>query len=82
MCIPVLLTFDPNICFGKPCIRGARIWVSLIPDFLAGGMTIEEILAEYPDLQREDVLAAIAHGAGMTRERYADIPTEANRMRF
>lgn len=42
------ITVDPNICFGKPCIRGTRIWVSLTLDFLASGMTIEEILAEYP----------------------------------
>ncbi|WP_334110314.1 DUF433 domain-containing protein [Thermodesulfitimonas autotrophica] len=71
------ITIDPNICFGKPCIRGTRIWVSLILDFLAGGMTIEEILAEYPDLQREDIYAAIAYGAEMSRERYVDIATEA-----
>ncbi|MEW6572091.1 MAG: DUF433 domain-containing protein [Bacillota bacterium] len=71
------ITVDPNICFGKPCIRGTRIWVSLILDFLASGMTIEEILAEYPDLQREDIYAAIAYGAEMSRERYVDIATEA-----
>lgn len=50
----------PNVCFGKPCIRGTRIWVSLILDFLANGMTIEEVLAEYPQLIREDIQAAIA----------------------
>jgi uncharacterized protein (DUF433 family) len=71
------ITVDPNICFGKPCICGTRIWVSLILDFLASGMTIEEILAEYPDLQREDIYAAIAYGAEMSRERYVDIATEA-----
>jgi len=71
------ITVDPDICFGKPCIRGTRIWVSLILDFLASGMTIEEILAEYPDLQREDIYAAIAYGAEMSRERYVDIATEA-----
>ncbi|NPV29514.1 MAG: DUF433 domain-containing protein [Firmicutes bacterium] len=71
------ITVDPNICFGKPCIRGTRIWVSLILDFLASGMTIEEILEEYPDLQREDIYAAIAYGAEMSRERYVDIATEA-----
>lgn len=42
------VSVDPNVCFGKPCIRGTRIWVSLILDFLANGMTIAEILAEYP----------------------------------
>ena len=54
---------DPHICFGKPCIRGTRIWVSLLLDFLASGATIEEILENYPQLKREDVLAAIAYGA-------------------
>jgi uncharacterized protein (DUF433 family) len=66
------ITVDPNVCFGKPCIRGHRIWVSLILDFLAGGMTVEEILVEYPDLAREDIQACLAYGAEMARERYVD----------
>jgi uncharacterized protein (DUF433 family) len=70
------VTIDPNICFGKPCIRGTRIWVSLILDFLANGMTINEILEEYPQLVIEDVFAAIAYGAEMSRERYVDLPLE------
>jgi uncharacterized protein (DUF433 family) len=71
------ISIDPNICFGKPCIRGTRIWVSLILDFLASGMTFEEILGEYPQLAIEDIRAAIAYGAEMARERYVDIPIEA-----
>lgn len=55
------ISIDPNVCFGKPCIRGTRIWVSLILDFLASGWTIEQILDEYPQLEREDILAAIAY---------------------
>lgn len=39
-----LISIDPNVCFGKPCVRGHRLWVSLILDFLVSGMTIEEIL--------------------------------------
>jgi uncharacterized protein (DUF433 family) len=70
------ISIDPGVCFGKPCIRGTRIWVSLILDFLANGMSIEEILAEYPQLTKEDVRAAIAYGAEMARERYVEIPTE------
>ncbi len=70
------ISVDPNVCFGKPCIRGTRIWVSLILDFLASGTTIEEILAEYPQLTEEDVRAAIAYGAEMSRERYVDFLTE------
>ncbi len=70
------ISIDPGVCFGKPCIRGTRIRVSLILDFLANGMSIEEILAEYPQLTKEDVRAAIAYGAEMSRERYVEIPTE------
>lgn len=68
------ISIDPNICFGKPCIRGHRIWVSLILDLLAGGATIEELLEEYPGIEREDILACIAYGAEMTRDCYAEIP--------
>ncbi len=68
------ITINPNVCFGKPCIRGHRIWVSLILDFLASGETVEEILESYPQLTREDILACIAYGAEMSRERYVEIP--------
>ncbi len=71
------ISIDPNVCFGKPCIRVTRIWVSLILDFLASGTSIEELLEEYPQLTRADILAAIAYGAEMTRERYVEIPIEA-----
>ncbi len=71
------ITIDPNICFGKPCIRGTRIWVSLILDFLASGMSLEEVLEEYPHLTSEDIRAAIAYGAEMSRERYVDLPVPA-----
>ena len=71
------ISIDPNVCFGKPCIRGTRIWVSLILDFLASGMTIGEVLEEYPQLTAEDIRAAIAYGAEMSRERYVDVLTEA-----
>ena len=68
------ISINPSICFGKPCIRGHRIWVSLILDLLAAGTTVEEILDQYPQLTREDVLACIAYGSEMSRERYVDIP--------
>jgi uncharacterized protein (DUF433 family) len=67
------ISVDPNICFGKPCIRGTRIWVSLLLDFMAAGMNTEEILEEYPQLTEQDVRAAIAYGAEMSRERYVEI---------
>lgn len=70
------ISINPNVCFGKPCIRGTRIWVSLILDYLASGMTIEEIIEEYPHLTHEDILAAIAYGAEVARERIISVPTE------
>jgi uncharacterized protein (DUF433 family) len=60
---------DPAICHGKPCIRGHRIWVSLIVDLLADGMTVEQILQQYPRLEPDDIRACIAYAAEMTRER-------------
>jgi uncharacterized protein (DUF433 family) len=68
------IIIDPQTCGGKPCIKGTRIWVSLILDFLAGGMTEQELLAEYPQLIHHDVMAAIAYGAEMSRERILPIP--------
>lgn len=52
------------ICFGKPCIKGHRIWVSLVLDFLASGWSFQEILDNYPGLEEPDVRACIAYGAG------------------
>ncbi|HEY6970934.1 MAG TPA: DUF433 domain-containing protein [Candidatus Angelobacter sp.] len=71
------ISIDPNICFGKPCIRGHRIWVSLILDFLANGASVEEILRDYPQLQEADIMACIAYGAEMSRQRFVDIPVQA-----
>jgi uncharacterized protein (DUF433 family) len=70
------IVIDPKICGGKPCIKGTRIWVSLVLDFLADGMTEAELLGEYPQLTHEDVLAAIAYGAEAARERIVPVSTE------
>ena len=67
------ISVDPNICFGKPCIRGHRIWVSLMLDMLAEGVSVEEILDNYPGITEEDVRACIAYGSEMSRERYVEI---------
>jgi uncharacterized protein (DUF433 family) len=53
------ITYNPDICHGKPCIRGLRYPVELILELLSSGMTIDEILADYDDLEREDILAAL-----------------------
>ena len=54
------ISVDPNVCSGKPCVRGTRIWVSLLLDFLDSGTTMDQILEEYPQLTREDILALCA----------------------
>jgi uncharacterized protein (DUF433 family) len=71
------ISIDPNVCFGKPCIRGTRIWVSLIVDNLAEGVSEPELLAAYPQLQLGDIRAALAYAAEMTRERIVPIPVGA-----
>ncbi|MBI5440562.1 MAG: DUF433 domain-containing protein [Deltaproteobacteria bacterium] len=71
------ISIDPNVCFGKPCIRGHRIWVSLVLDWLASGMSKEEILENHPGIEEEDILACIAYGAEMSRERYVEVPLES-----
>jgi uncharacterized protein (DUF433 family) len=68
------IRISPDVCFGKPCIAGHRIWVSLVLDLLAGGATTREVLKQYPGITEEDVLACIAYGAEMSRERYVEIP--------
>ncbi|MBN2294057.1 MAG: DUF433 domain-containing protein [Pirellulales bacterium] len=67
------ISVNPNVCFGKPCIRGTRIWVSLIVDNLAEGISEADLLAAYPQLQPEDIRAALAYAAEMTRERIIPI---------
>ncbi len=57
------ISIDPNICFGKPCIRGTRIWVALIIKNLAAGVPEAEILEAYPSLTLDDIQAALAYAA-------------------
>lgn len=71
------ISIDPQICFGKPCIRGTRIWVSLVVDNLAEDVAESELLAAYPQLTPKDIRAALAYAAEMTRERIIPIPMEA-----
>jgi uncharacterized protein (DUF433 family) len=61
------ITADPNICHGKPCVRGLRYPVELLLELLSSGMTAEQILADYPDLEADDLRAACAYGARLTR---------------
>ena len=57
------ITMNPAICHGKPCIRGLRYPVENVLEWLSSGMTIEDILADYEDLEREDILAVLAFAA-------------------
>ncbi|NEN89366.1 MAG: DUF433 domain-containing protein [Okeania sp. SIO3H1] len=59
------IDFHPKVCHGKPCIKGTRIMISVILDNLAEGLTIEEIVEEYPPLTLENVRAAIAYAAAL-----------------
>lgn len=68
------ISIDPNICFGKPCIKGHRLWVSLVLDLLSSGTSVKGIIADHPGLVEADVMACIAYGAEMSRERYVDLP--------
>ncbi|MBX2929367.1 MAG: DUF433 domain-containing protein [Saprospiraceae bacterium] len=71
------ISVNPQVCFGKPCIKGTRIWVSLVLDFLAAGTSVEDILSNYPQLHRNDVLACIAYGAAMSHEHFVAIDIAA-----
>jgi uncharacterized protein (DUF433 family) len=71
------IAIDPQVCFGKPCIKGTRIWVSLILDFLASGESEAQILAAYPQLQPDDIRAALAYAAEVARERIVPVPSTA-----
>lgn len=61
------ITLDPDICHGKPCIRGLRYPVEHVLEMLAGGMSIEQILVDYADLEREDILAALSYAARLAQ---------------
>lgn len=61
------ITVDPNICHGQPCIRGLRYPVEFLLELLSSKMTAEQILADYPDLEADDLRAACAYGARLSR---------------
>ena len=61
------ISTNPSICHGKPCVRGLRYPVDMILDLLSAGMTSEEILADYDDLEPEDILAVLAYAARLSQ---------------
>lgn len=64
---------NPEICFGKPTIRGTRIWVGLVLGFLADGLTVPQILEDYPDLTEDDVRACLVYASRITSGRFTDV---------
>ena len=67
------ISINPKICHGQPCVKGTRIMVWLIVQYLANGDSVEDILTAYPSLTREDVQACLGYAAEMTRERVLPI---------
>lgn len=63
------ITIDPAVCHGKPCVRGLRYPVESLLELLSSGMTTDEILADYEDLEREDLLAVLAYAARLAHTR-------------
>ena len=69
------ITIDPEVMGGKPCIRGMRVTVGTIVGLIACGKTIEGILAEYPYLERNDIMEALSYAAWRSEERELDMVT-------
>ncbi len=67
------ITAEPELCHGKACIKGTRVMVSVVLDNLAAGLSTAEVLEEYPDLDADDVRAAMAYAAELARERLVAI---------
>ena len=61
------ITIDPAICHGQPCVRGLRYPVEMLLELLSGGMTSEQVLADYPDLEADDLRAVFAYAARLSR---------------
>jgi len=72
------ITIDPGICHGKPCIRGLRYPVENVLELLAGGMTIDDILVDYDDLERDDILAALAYAVRLAHLKSVKVTKDAD----
>jgi uncharacterized protein (DUF433 family) len=71
--LPDRIEIDPQVCFGKPRVKGTRIWVGLVLGLMADGMTEEEILQDYPQLTLEDIRACLDYGARVASGRFIDV---------
>lgn len=63
------ITIDPAVCHGKPCVRGLRYPVEMLLELLSSGMSFEEVLSDYPDLERDDLLAVLGFAARLARTK-------------
>ena len=67
------ITSDPDICHGKPCIRGLRYPVQTVLEWLASGMTVADILSDYPDLEAQDIYAALGYAARLAQTNRVEL---------
>jgi uncharacterized protein (DUF433 family) len=67
------IVVDPQVCFGKPTIKGHRIWVSLVLGYLAEGWSVADVVAEFEGIDADDVLACVAYGARLADVRFIDL---------
>ena len=72
--MPERITLNPDICNGRPVVRGTRITVQTVLEFLAAGDSVDDVLAEYPDLTREDVQACLNYASRLMANRYSVVP--------
>ncbi len=70
------VSVDPAVCHGKACIRGTRIMISVILDNIAAGIDVDELMASYPSLKREDINAALGYAPELAREGTINLPIE------
>ncbi len=71
------ITLDPEKCFGKPCVRGLRMPIASILSYLSSGMTVDDVLKAWPELEREDIFQALAYAAWAMQERLVLIEKSA-----
>lgn len=68
------ISLDPEVCFGKACIKGTRIWVALVIENLSAGISETALLEMYPQITHDDISACLAYAAELTRERVIPVP--------
>ncbi len=66
------ITIDPDVCHGRPTLRGLRYTVEMVLELLSSGMSVDDVLADYEDLERDDILAALAYAARLSRVKHIE----------